>query len=366
MMCDILCIFKFILLRSSLYFSAVNMHDLFHIASVVLQIVELVDVPALLSLRVVNKSLNHLITCYQPSTIKNLAINLGLIDNKEQFIDFGPAASNQLKYIFRLQLAHRLAIKAVASDQVYGTRGPPILKGIPPDDTLGDEIRRKVQTGLLGISALSHIYKEFRTEFPECDREPPGKSRFLWFGRWLSARKEQERELLRRWREYCISLSEVAVTDLIVALWCIRGKSTFDHQTEGSSETLWSKSWDNQWNMDGSQWMTNYLTRNGLHLIDDLWSDDASVSSRAKARIRADCGARFEKEIRLETSIFNQLLRFYKEEGHPMNAKADGIYYYISTFVFRIGPYHNGLSPDQLTKLRREAAEHFVISNPGH
>ncbi|KAI4179656.1 MAG: hypothetical protein L6R41_007702 [Letrouitia leprolyta] len=326
-----------------------------------LQIIELVDVPSLLSLRRVNKSLYGLITCYESSIVNYMAWNLGLTNTLEgQDKDCRPAGPNDLEHIVQLNLAHNLAIKAVASGQAYRTIGPPRMRGIPLDDPFGDEIRQKVQNGLMVISALSQIQRKTAAEFVEGSRNGPWRIKAQWFGKSKSAQEARQMENLR---SYINSLSAPAMTDFVVALWCIRGKTTLD---QSKKEPLWRETMEKRWDIDESRWMTSHLARSGLRIIDDLWSDNSSISSEAKSKIRADCKSKSNRTIKMESTTFSQLPGFRKDTNQPFNAYSEGTYYYVSTFAFRIGPCHNGLSDEQLRILRREIALNFAISNLGH
>ncbi|KAL8719643.1 MAG: hypothetical protein Q9225_003365 [Loekoesia sp. 1 TL-2023] len=326
---------------------------------VLLYVIDFLDVPSLLNFRSVNKSVNGLISCYQSSIAKHVARNLCPKENVEELSDYHPATLKDLTHFVRLSLARDLAIKAVASDQVPRIDWP-AMKGVPPDDELGVEVRQRVQNGLIIISMLSSIHKRVVVQSSKTNTK--GQTRI----KAMCSQEATEKELLRRYQEYLDPLTAADIVDLNIALWCIQGKTSFDHQAKGGSRDLWVEVMADR-EIEAIHWLTYHLARNGLDLIDSLWSENQTIAGKAKAKIQADIKTKSRKVINMESSTFRRLLNRRLREcaqeseraTHPPYISRTGeeaLIYCESTFACRIGPFYKGLPPDMIALLRQDAA----------
>ncbi|KAI4141554.1 MAG: hypothetical protein L6R39_005282 [Caloplaca ligustica] len=334
---------------------------MFQTATVLLHVIDHLDVPSLLNLRLVNKPINSLISCYESSIAKSLARNLCPDSEKPKLADYQPSSLRDLIFVVRLNLARKLATEAVSSQQVPRI-GESTLEGVPADDDLGDEIRQKVQHGLMVISELSHIHKEVTRTLPKTNRWRVGISHFSGP---TSVRRANERELLRRWQEYMNGLPTDDIVDFSVALWCVNGKLTFDNRATATSAALWNNVMADR-EIEAIQWTTYHLARKGLGFIENLWSQDQSIAQHAKAKIQTDIKQRSSKWFNLEYSTFRELLRSCRREHHQpprsiyLNTINEADCYCESTFACRIGPH--GRSPDELHRLRHDLALHSMMT----
>ena len=347
------------------------MERLFCTAPILLHVIDFLDLLTLLNLRLLNKPTNGLISRYESSIAKNIAKNLCPDDDIAKLADFEPTALTDLIYFVRLDLVHRLAIKAVASDQ-YVDFARPVLKGISAHDDLGDEIRQKVQNGFMVISKISQVHAQVfaGVSIPEAQRQKGSRgkcSRTPMF-----THQAVEEVLWRRWLQLMESLPVEDVVDFHLAFWCVRGKTAFDHQARGKGTDLWSAVQASE--PERINWLAYHLIRNGLHMIDRLWSDKQSIVSKAKAKIKEDAKEKTRPVIALEIrtskrslgnsgASFDHLLRYLSIA--PWGLEAAGSYY-ESTFACRIGPYHEDLSAEEIVVRRRNAVWQSVVSRQGN
>lgn len=320
---------------------------------ILLQVIEFLDVPTLLNLRLLNRSINGLISCYESSIAKRMARSLCPEGHEDRLVKSIPFALGEVGYFVRLNLAHKLATIAVASNLVPRVSEPP-LRGISPDDDLGNGIRQKVTNGFMTISEVSRIHKDVTLSKSAriCTRQrrQMGLSRF--FSGLTSAQRATEKEILRHWLEYMDALPVEDIIDFNIALWCLRGKLTFDHRLTEENAALWNNVLADA-EVEAIQWTTFHLARKGLHCIGRLWSVDQLVAQKAQGDIHADMQQRSSKLIHTELSTFSELLRGCRREirNTPSsvlfrysNNEAD--IYCESTFGCRTGPVSNGMSSD--------------------
>ncbi|KAL9016921.1 MAG: hypothetical protein Q9185_005743 [Variospora sp. 1 TL-2023] len=326
------------------------------IPPVLLCIIDYVDLQTLLNLRSVSRSINSLISSYESSIAKSIASSLCPWCDNDTFATYPPSALHHLAYYIRLNIAHDLATKAVASTPL------PIHHGISPDDALGDEIRYKVQQGFMTMSRLSQICKEVPQNPPDASMSRL-KNPFGRLARGLSsAQNAIEKEILNRWLAYMDTCCRDDVVDLNVALFCLQAKTKSDHQATESYASMWNDvKADTE--IEAIQWMIYHLVRKGLRFIDRLWSDDPPVAQRAKRMMQAEMTVRPAKLIALERSTFDQLRRV-GDVVAPIfpSAGTEALSYCISTFVYRIAPCHRGMPRDQLLELRLNVAAQEAMS----
>lgn len=333
------------------------MHSIFQTTPVLLQIIDYLDVPTLLSLRLVNTSINGVISNYESSIAKSIAKTLCTKGEYERLSERHPSTLPDLKYFIQLDLSHRLAIIAIASHQ-QPRLGDSVFEGIPPDDDLGDEIRHKVQHGFMIIYALSQMYKQVSKLHSE-----PRHRKFTLkslAGGPTSTQKASESELLRQWLEYVPQLSKADAVDLFVALWCLRAKVIFDQRASQDQAASWSNVETDE-EIEAIQWTVYHIARMGLGFINDLWSTNANVAYRAKNRIMNDLGQKSSKLIALEALTDNEFARCCRQtfltpspQCHNVSNQAD--IYCESTFAYRVGPGHNSLPPEELESYRYDVA----------
>ncbi|KAL8830307.1 MAG: hypothetical protein Q9170_005790 [Blastenia crenularia] len=344
------------------------MNRFFQNAAILLHVINFVDAPTLLNLRLLNRFVNSLISSYESSITEQAARKLCQRDDGERVLDHHPTTLRDLFYLVRL---NDLAIKAVASDQVPHI-GDPAMQGILPTDNLGDEIRQKVRNGLIIISKLSEIYKELDAESSKTTTKGLAKLKAGWFRNPTSAQEAMESSLLRRWLEFLGRFPAADIVDLHVALWCIESKTTSDHQAKAGSPALWVDIMADR-EIEAIQWMTWYLARNGLGLIHRLWSENQTIANEAKSKIQADIKTKSNKTIRLEYCTCQEIWKTLSigswQPGYPAYVNwqtREASCYCESTFAGRIGPSHNGLPPDQLLLLREEVALQVAMSVQGN
>ena len=335
------------------------MHRIFRTAPVLLHIIDHLDVAALLSLRLVNSSISGLISTYESSIVKSIAQRLYPEDTHDTLTDRQPNnTSSGLHYLVQLNYAHNLAQKAVASShlpRIDDASFTPPFEGIAPDDSLGDEIRQKVQRGLMVIAALSRIHKQVSRNPLKPNRQRFGLGRLSRVP--TAAQKATEKELLRRWLDHMNGLPTEDVLDYSIAFWCLKGKITFDLQGVEVHAALWKKVSERE----AILWTVHHVASKGLSFIDALWSADPAIAQQARAEIFGDIEQKSLRLVSFEGETFHQFRRGCRREHHQppqavyLNTNSEADCYCESTFACRIGPSHNDMSPDQLHLLRYDA-----------
>lgn len=332
---------------------------------ILLQVVEISDLPTVLGLRQVNRSINGLIACYEPSIAKHIAENLCPIGSEVALIDHKPATLQDVTFFVQLRLAHDLAVKAVASNQVPRIGEPP-FEGISSDDRLGDELRQRVGNGLMVVSELCREHNVVMGENCTVIKKRPTAGMFRFYRGPKSSRKTAEEELLRRWRKCVKSLPEEDVVDLGIALWCLRGKLTFDYRGTSNKAALWNDVMVDS-EVEAIQWTVHHLIRKGLKFINDLWSENEGVAQKTKNEIDADIAGSSSKLINLQCSTSNLIMRECRREiSHPpravyLNTSNEADCYCESTFADRISPFFHEKPPDQLHYIRHDVTLHSMM-----
>lgn len=305
------------------------MHRLFQTNPVLLVVIECLDVEALLTLRLVNRSINSLIATYESSIVTNIARALCNTDYEDGHAptDLYPSTLTDLILFVRLRLPRKLAIQAVASDQPDPSIRRPPSKGIPLHDKHGDEIRQKVQKGLVVLSHLSVIYEGYRASLSRRRRTKLWNSSLHLLARQRRfARRNFEEGLLSRWLQYMESISVEEIYHFLIATQCVRGKLLLNHEAMFTFR------------------VTNHLLRTGLSVIDELWSNDASARQMATTKLQKIIAGQSPKASALEAQTTGRLLRHCDKEmpNVPLMAvtttMTEATSYYKSTFRFHIGP----------------------------
>lgn len=334
---------------------------------IMLHVIDSLDIAALLHLRLVSKSINGLICCYESSIAKAIAKDLCPDGSKDKLVDFRPSALRDVDYFVRLNLAHDLAIKAVASRQIPRL-GESLFEGIAPDDDLGDEIRARVRNGLMVFSELSRIHKNVTNNSSRTTAKRLRAGIHRLAGAIKPIQRAREKDFLRPLLEYTSTLAAEDLIDHGIAICCVQGKVTSDNQGTADSPALWNDLMT-YYEYQAIDWTIRHLSCKGLGFLDRLWSEDQSLVQTAKAEMQAEMKRRPTKLINQENSTFNELLRKCgrdlpnRRNGStvPDPGISEAASYYESTFACRIGPFHNGMAPDELRLFREEATYRSII-----
>ncbi|KAL9007971.1 MAG: hypothetical protein Q9173_006858, partial [Seirophora scorigena] len=255
----------------------------------------------LLSLRLVSRSINSLISSYESSIAKSVAQNLCPWCDEHTLAAHTPSTLTDLIYFVHLNAVHDLATKAVACTRLSRSRRQVLHHGIRPADDLGNQIHYKVQQCFIIISRLSRICQDVTDNPPEASTN---RRRNPLSRRLSSTSKAVEETILRRCLEYMATCRRDDVIDLHVALWCLQANTATNHlnlvlgclkaKTDRGSVPI--------------QWMAYHLVRKGLRSTDHLWSDDLRIAQSARYMMQLDMEHRSAKLIKLEHSTFHTLL----------------------------------------------------------
>ncbi|KAL8659040.1 MAG: hypothetical protein Q9202_007314 [Teloschistes flavicans] len=337
------------------------MHQIFIIAPILLDIIDHLDVSSLLSLRLVNKTTNQLIETYESSITKRIATKLCPAYRCEVLTDRNPLIFTDLGYFLQLDLAHRLATKYVASAQ-QPRLGDAIFQGIPPDDGLGNEIRQKLQNGLMNASHLSRMHKDLMKVRRSLLYGKKRRLKDYFASRPFPELQPSPVELQRQWEDHMLGLSIIDRVDFMIAFWCLKSRLIRDYQRIDDRPALWNDILAVT-ERDAVAWITRHIALKGLSFIDKLWSKDSTASKVAQSEIQSEIKQKSAKVIVSESQAYASFLRKQNSEYRrpdpraiygDVNGEADC--YCESTFACRIGPGHEDLSPDQLHRLRYECA----------
>ncbi|KAL8925583.1 MAG: hypothetical protein Q9208_003475 [Pyrenodesmia sp. 3 TL-2023] len=271
------------------------MHRLFQTNPVLLVVIECLDFESLLRLRLVGRSINSLIATYESSIVTNIARALRNTECEDGHAptDLYPSTLKDLILFLRLRLPRKLAILAVASDQPDpSTPGPP-SKGIPLHDSRGDEIRQKVQKGLVVMSHLSVTYEEYTTSLSRRRRTKLGNfSLHLRAMQRRLARRNFENGLLSRWLQYIESISVEDIYDFLIAYQYVEGKLSMTYHDHMFTCRI-----------------IDQLLRTGLSVIDELWSSNMATRQRAPTKLQKIIAGQSPKASALEYETTTRLLR---------------------------------------------------------
>ena len=329
---------------------------------ILLHVIDFLDVPTLLSLRLVSKTISSLIISYESSISRRIAKNLCPKGDEDTLDASFPSTLKDLVPFIQLSHAHELATKAVASDQIDILPVKAFIRGIASEDDLGSEIRQRVKKGLMVMFQLSLIARNVQSNHSETR-----------IGRVFQAINHQtknpspfntadEERILIQWTTYISSLSDAEAVDFSIAYSCVRSKIASDFRSSGGSRLRWGITWKSPDVYKKLPWLTSSLFRKGSGFIKDLWSEDHFLVEKARVEIQTDIGRRSSKSMKLESATLLKLMascnRKYSDRAPHMfkDTKMEADCYWRSTFACRIGPSHLGLPPDQLLLLRRDAA----------
>ncbi|KAL8754201.1 MAG: hypothetical protein Q9199_004512 [Rusavskia elegans] len=318
---------------------------------ILLDVIDLLDVPTLLALRHTCRSTHHLITSYESSIVNRLwdcsreryCFPQCMIGKPESFKDLS-----------RLDSAYHLACIAVASEQPIGWYGT-LMRGIEPNEAFGNELRARVTKGLLVWHTLSCLANRVTSIDNDTNRR-----RFRWAkihrsNKPTSRQKAVEQAVLGVWQNYLDSLPSDDLVNLVLTEQCVTGKIRFDGTQTGIESSrsslagmrtviewrrpLWSAvEMDRE--PDALHWLVAFLLRSGPGLLANLWCEDLTTKRVAESHVLAEIRSKSLKLILLQNETRGQLMRKVRRPIDPAvpgcdNAYCEACEYYMSTFHFR-------------------------------
>ena len=318
---------------------------------ILLDVIDLLDVPTLRALRHTCRPTHHLVTSYESSIVKRLWDHS---HERYSFPQCNIKEPSSLRDLSRLDSAYHLACTTVASEQPIGWYGT-LMRGIEPNESFGDELRARVTKGILIWHRLSCLSTSVTTK-----DHATNPKRFRWARMHrphdpASRQKAVEEGVLGVWQNYLDSLPSDDLVNLVLTEQCVKGKVRRDGVQTGIESRRNSKTglrtvteWKRPlWSAvemdrepDALRWLVIYLLRKGPKMLADLWCEDPATASATQSNILADIHSKSMNLVFLEDKTRNELMHKVHRPIEPSvpgceNAYSEACEYYMSTFHFR-------------------------------
>lgn len=318
---------------------------------ILLDVIDLLDVPTLLALRHTCRATHHSTTTYESSIVNRV---WDCSRERYSFLQCMVERPESFKDLSRLDSAYHLACIAVASEQPIGWHGT-LMRGIGPNELFGNELRARVTKGLL----LWHTLSCLATRVTAID-DNTNKRRFPWaklhsYNKPTSRQKAVEQGVLGVWQNYLDSLPSDDLVNLVLTQQCVTGKIRLDGvrtSTESRRASLAGMRTVIEWRRplwsavemdrehDALHWLVTFLLRRGPGLLADLWCEDLAIKSAAESHVLEDIRSKSLELILLEFETRGRLMRQFRRPIDPAVPDCDNAYreaceYYMSTFHCR-------------------------------
>lgn len=318
-----------------------------------LAIIDFVDIPTLLNLRLLSRFTYVLISEHESSISKKLARNAWHTTTWNYDAPYLSVSS--LGDLIRVNIAHQLAIKATASNQLYFW-DVNACAGIRPDDAKGDELRDSVTRGFMLLYHLPRLQIAAKHTSSNRPRSLVDRTKSLVAGAPTIAQKSEESAVLHQWSEYTSSLAASDLVDFQLMTDCVRGKVIYDNSffsTELPDIPVWAhlKAKETITKLD---WIVGYLLRQGPVFVQKLWSENKGIASAQSGCLRTVILHRSAKIVSMESATAWWLIQGRKETHTEARA------YYTSTYYFRRGSLPMDMPREQQLAIRSFGLESWL------
>ncbi|KAL8707012.1 MAG: hypothetical protein Q9225_007888 [Loekoesia sp. 1 TL-2023] len=247
---------------------------------ILLNIIQFLDVPTLLSFRLLCKSTFGLISEYQISISRQASQSLW---HKAPGDPAEHLSVYSLKDLIRLHTARQLAIQATTSEHPDAFK-PLYHGGFSPNDAMGDALRDCVTRGFMLVHQLSMVQNAVQERSLSSKSTVFERTRCALTGKVPRHQKAQETFLINLWRRYTDTLAMSDLVDFRVMIHCLVGKMRMDNSITTLGPAFWLKPKPNPTGYAELDWLMGYLLRQGIICIKRLWStDDRMVGAQILA-----------------------------------------------------------------------------------
>lgn len=206
---------------------------------VLLSIVKSVDISTLLSFRLLKKSIYELIWRYELSIVQRAKQSAW---HKAFDIEQDYLSVSSMKDLISLNMAHQLAVEAVASEQL-SFHEDFYYAGIPIDNPMGDEMRDCVTKGFMLLFKLQQFYKNLQDRpFDKSNSLIDHAMSFLT-GDLAQAQSAEEITLCQQWRHCMGSLANIDLVAFDLMRATVSGRIVYDGRTSSTwcnDNRLWA------------------------------------------------------------------------------------------------------------------------------
>lgn len=310
---------------------------------ILLNIILFLDVPTLLSFRLLCKSTFGLISEYQVSISRQASQSLW---HKAPSDPAEYLSISSLKDLVRLYMARQLAIQATTSDQYAYYEGFYHL-GFSPNDAVGDVFCDCVTRGFMLVYQLSMIQKAVEQASLRSKSSIFERTRYALRGKVTPQQKAQETSLIDLWKRYTDSLAASNLVDFTLMVYCLMGKTLMDSSITYCGPPFWLQSEPRRSRRSDRyrelHWLVGYLLRQGVTCIKRLWSEDDCIAGAQILSIRRVYQQLSLKIFKMELHTSRLLQYTHKYENDPLptsgyrNTVHEAQEYYRLHYCYREG-----------------------------